>query len=347
MHTIRNEFLIISAESRLGADKIFKLSNLIMSFKDTIEARKLKGVFVSLKSISLKDKTLELSKLTSTLDKISLDLNTQIIIGDYSKEVFEILKSLTKKTQLKLFQNIDSATLFLNPKSFKTVQKVLLFDEDNENCDKISSELRKINCIIVYAKNLEDFKQKAQDKSHTITLTQNAINLKKSEFQETHKSLSLTKEVILNLPIFVDIAVETLTMVTSKNASKLNHEIRKFNENLPQDCVSSIMCFKGDLQGCFILLFPRQSALFATSAMLNEKVDNASINSAMDAIGELCNIITGSVKAKLSDKNIKVIFELPKTFASLQSAMLNIPQNNGIWITMNLENNPFYIFIAK
>ena len=59
------------------------------------------------------------------------------------------------------------------------------------------------------------------------------------------------------------------------------------------------------------------------------------------------NMTTGSAKTKLSIKSIRVIFDLPKTFTTLVPLIATISEENGIWIDMQLDDNPFYMFITK
>jgi CheY-specific phosphatase CheX len=82
-------------------------------------------------------------------------------------------------------------------------------------------------------------------------------------------------------------------------------------------------------------------------SLLGEVVDENDDESLRDGIAELCNIITGSVKTVFSNKNIKVTFELPKTYLSLELASNDIGTNIGVWIDMELEKKPFYMFITK
>lgn len=48
----------------------------------------------------------------------------------------------------------------------------------------------------------------------------------------------------------------------------------------------------------------------------------------------------GGAKTTFSSK-IKVLFELPKTYLSLQLALKDASEGNGIWIEMQLQNKPF------
>jgi len=107
------------------------------------------------------------------------------------------------------------------------------------------------------------------------------------------------------------------------------------------------MRFSGDLKGSFVLVFPKGIAITAIESILGETVEGDDMETIMDGVSEFCNIITGNIKTVLSDKDIKVVFNLPKTFTSLQSTLENIGEESGIWIDMQLNGNPFYMFITK
>lgn len=153
--------------------------------------------------------------------------------------------------------------------------------------------------------------------------------------------------MIVNLPLFVDTAVFNLETLTSKKAVKTSHNVQKFNVTLSSDIVSAIMSFKGDVSGCFVLIFPRELAAKSIEAMLGESIDKLNLDEISDGIGEFCNIITGSVKTKFSKKNIKILFELPKRYTTLYATKNALGDNFGIWINMLLDESPFYIFITK
>ena len=107
------------------------------------------------------------------------------------------------------------------------------------------------------------------------------------------------------------------------------------------------MKFKGDLSGHFFLIFPRSVAILALEAMLGEDIDPNDSAAILDGVAELCNIITGSAKSIFSNKKLKVLFELPKTYLSLQLALNETSNENGIWIEMQLNEKPFYMFVTK
>ena len=82
-------------------------------------------------------------------------------------------------------------------------------------------------------------------------------------------------------------------------------------------------------------------------SLLGEEIQESDENSLQDGIGEFCNIITGSAKTIFSNKDLKVLFDLPKTYTSLSKTREYIGGNSGVWINMQLDSKAFYMFITK
>ena len=161
------------------------------------------------------------------------------------------------------------------------------------------------------------------------------------------KTLHLSKKLIINLPVFMDTAVTTLKSFTDLETKKISHEIKKFDVTLEGKYIIAMMPFKGDFNGSFTLIFPNDIAMLTMESLLGEKINPNDFNMLKDGIGEFCNIIMGSIKTALSKDNIKITFELPKTYISLRSVQDTIGEDNGIWVNMLLSKMPFYMFIGK
>ncbi|MDD2384008.1 MAG: chemotaxis protein CheX [Sulfurospirillaceae bacterium] len=317
--------------------------NTLRSFKSTYEERVIKGIFISLKNTLIQKSPL-IEHFIKQLDQTSIFLGYPIALGDYSHKDFEILKAFTAHTQIKLFQDLPTATLLLNPKAIQKELRILLYDEDEQNAQKISSILTTNGHHVIYAHSLEDFQQKATSShAYHMTIMQNCLNLKESSFIKP--TLALSKELIINLPAFIDTAVNSLVTITGLEACKIKHEIKPLT-TLSENVIIASMRFKGDIAGNFLLIFPKPLALLALESMIGEPVEENDNEAILDGIGEFCNIITGGVKVIFSTKKLKVLFELPKTYLSLNVAMNNASHANGIWIEMALDRKPFYMFVT-
>jgi CheY-specific phosphatase CheX len=347
---IQHSILIFNYNETILESRNTVLCNTILGQKVTLKEKGIKGILVSLKdapySPLVKQENPNLENLVAQLDKLSHSIDIPIAIGDYKRDTFSYLKKLSSDTSVKLFQNINTALLFFNPSALKKELAVLIYDEDRENADKIASELVKLGYSIVHAQNAEDFKIKASAKKYDMTITHTAINQNKSK-SSTTQSLGLSKQLVLNLPVFIDTAVNSLVTITGLEAQKIKHEIRPFNEKIPSQVIIAAMKFKGDISGIFFLIFPRELALVALEAMLGESLEADDTAAIVDGVAEFCNIITGGAKVTFSNKKLKVLFELPKTYLSLQVALSDTLGSNGVWIDMQLDEKPFYMFITK
>jgi len=348
-NTIQHSILIFNYNETILESRNTVLCNTILGQKVMLKDKDIKGVLISLKDapyLPLVKEDPNLANLVVQLEKLSHTIDIPLAIGDYKRDSFTYLKKFSCNTSVKLFQNINVALLFLNPKVLKKDLSVLMYDPDKENADKISSELVKLGYSVVHAHDVEDFKLKASAKKYDMTITHTAINQTKSKVS-TAQSLGLSKQLIINLPIFIDTAVNSLVTITGLEAQKIKHEIRPFNEKIPPQVIIAAMKFKGDLSGTFFLVFPRALALIALEAMIGESLEADDTAAIVDGVAELCNIITGSAKVLFSNKQLKVLFELPKTYLSLQVALSDTLGSNGVWIDMQLAEKPFYMFVTK
>lgn len=347
-NTIQHSILIFHYNETILESRNTVLYNTIIGQNASLKEKNIKGVFISLKNAPYSPFVKEdpnLEHLVKVMDKLSHSIDLPIAIGDYKKDTFLYLKKLSCPTAVKLFQNLHTAILFFNPTVYKKEMTVLIFDEDKENVEKISSELSKYGYSIVHAQTAEDFKIKASAKKYDMTITHTAVN--QSTNKPVSTSLGLSKQLILNLPVFIDTAVNSLVTITGLEAQKIKHEIRPFNQKIPSQVIIAAMKFKGDISGVFFLIFPRELAVIALEAMLGESISSDDTAAIVDGVAEFCNIITGSAKAIFSNKKLKVLFELPKTYLSLQVALSDTMGSNGVWIDMQLNDKPFYMFITK
>jgi len=320
----------------------------INDMKDAINSRKLSGVFISLENKTCDTKILKL--LVVGLNKIKSSIDAPISIGEFTTKQYDFLKADTKDTSLKLFNTFGLAQLFFNTKNYKKQLKVLMFDdgENEEELDKQASFLTRFEHNILYTKDMAEFREKISDPNVDYSVSQTRINLISDKTTTVVPAkFNLSKKLITNLPVFIDTAVDDLETMTGMKAQKISHSISIFNQDIEKDVVSSIMQFKGDIEGKFVLIFPKEIALIAIESMLGEKLNEKDNEAIADGVAEFCNIITGGAKTRFSKSNIKVLFELPRTYGTISATNNAIPQNNGIWINMELEQKPFYMYIVN
>ncbi len=307
-----------------------------------------KGILVSLSGAIYENDPSSLILMIKYLDKLNKKLGISISIIDYKKELYQILEKITKKSKIKLFKNMNAANLFLDPQSFKQNMRVLVYDKNVENSKKLSRELAKYGYDIVRAEDSNEFKAYMKnEKDYDIIITHSALNMDFSGSKSSQDTLMLSKKLIVNLPVFMDTAVESLVSFTGLKAEKSSHGIKRFDKDLDIDIICAIMKFNGDVDGFFTLVFPKDIAIITMESLLGGSVSEDDIESLKDGVGEFCNIITGSIKTVLLSKDINITFDLPKTYASLEETDNFIGHNNGVWIDMQLEGKPFYMFITK
>lgn len=306
----------------------------------------IKDILVSMQSVISKSTVEDVSALVAQMENLRKRLDITISFINYSMQLYRLLRGATKKTKIRLFKNIAVANLFLD--SNKQGLRILVYDKDEANSKQISKELAKYDYDVIRAKDLNEFQVRMKDESdHDMIVTHSTLNMAFSGAKVKVNTLSLSKELIVNLPIFMDTAVETLVSFTGLKAKKLSHGIKRFKTDLSVDIICAVMSFEGDMDGFFTLIFPRDIAVITLESLLGEKVEIDDLETLRDGVGEFCNIITGSIKTALINKDIKIVFTLPKTYISMQETDNFISHNSGIWIDMQLADKPFYMFITK
>lgn len=347
MHNKIGNFIVVNFTGVITERNIRLLESSILSKQDRIKDKKVRGVLVSLKGIVYENNLKNLTIMTNELDQLSEKVGVSISFIDYSVKFFQVLKKVTKRTKVKLFKNANVANLFLDPKTFKEAMCVLVYDEDAENGKRLSSELAKYGYTVIVVKDIDELQQQMNEGVHDIIITHSALNEKLGSKSSSKNVLALSKKLISNLPVFMDTAVETLVSFTGLEAQKTSHSIKGFDTSLDVDNICAVMHFKGDLEGFFTLIFPKDIAIIALESLLGETVQESDEETLRDGVGEFCNIITGSTKTAFEKKDIKIIFDLPKTYNTLKSTQKDIGENNGVWIDMRLAGKSFYMFITK
>ncbi|MDD2449789.1 MAG: chemotaxis protein CheX [Sulfurimonas sp.] len=323
------------------------IQSLIISKLEMYKEQKIKAVLISFKSAVYKENNEGLISLVKILDALAKNTGLGFAIIDYSVELFKILKRVARGSKVKLFKNENVATLFLDPKVYKKAICVLVYDDDEQNSKDLATELSKYGYSVIRAKDAKEFQDKMQDKAHDIIITQSALNEKIANATESKNKLLLSKKLIVNLPVFMDTAVETLVSFTGLQAQKSAHSIKGFDTSIDVDNICAVMHFKGDLEGSFTLVFPKTLAVITLESLLGEEISDNDMDTLRDGVGEFCNIITGSIKTAFDRKDTKLMFDLPKTYNSLKATQGHIGENNGVWIDMQLADKPFYMFITK
>jgi len=313
---------------------------------DTLE-KNAKGVLVSMKKCGSFATEEDIVSLCQNFEKVQKDIKVDIAFIDYSPALFERIKKVSGKYPIKLFNSIQTATLFLNPKSLNEELKILLYEPNKAARDSIKKALTGSKYKLYIAKDNESYKNISQLEKIDITISQTVLNVKKASKAKPGKKLHISKNLVTNLPLFIDTAVETLSMITELDAQKSKHGIGNFKSDFDDMPLAALMKFSGSFSGTFFLIFPKSIACRTLSAMMGEEISDTDIEALKDGVGEFCNIITGSIKSKLQKKDLFITFELPKTYENVVEAASLVKGEEGIWIDMFLDKDPFYIFISS
>lgn len=339
--------VVVDFVGEINDESIRVLKRSVIAKYEIAKTHKSKCIFISLKDFKYEKNTKNVLIVVNAMENLSKKLDIKISFIDYSSELFAILKLAVQKTDIQLYKNIEVARLFFDPKSFKENLTVLVYDENELNSIELFNELNIYAYKLTRAKDIQQLLSAINDKLYDVIVTRSFLNTTKKEQPkaDTKNSLSLSKELIQNLPIFMNKAADTLVAFTGLEAHKVKHSITQFNVNLQTNSICAVMPFSGDLEGYFTLVFPKNIAIIALEALLGETVLEDDSETLKDGVGEFCNIITGSTKTEFDGKGIKVIFELPQTFESLNETQSIIGKNNGVWMDMQLSGKDFYMFI--
>jgi len=335
---------IIDFRDTINENSIRTLKSAILT---KVQEQKISNILVSLKSFKDINNPKAIVLLIHELEKVSLRIGVTIDFIDYSEDLYKVIRKYTFNTGIKLYKNKEIATLFLTVGAFKEDTKVLVFDEDEENSKKLYFDLCKHGYVIERAQNMEEFLKGINNDTYDIVVSRTFLNKRVTKAETPKSTLSLSRKLIMNLPTFMNKAAETLVSFTGLEAQKLSHSIKDFDTSIDTNSISAVMPFHGDIEGYFTLVFPKKIAITALEALLGEEVKENDTATLTDGVGEFCNIITGAAKTEFDSKEIKVIFELPKTYRSLNDTQKFIGKNNGVWMDMQLSGQPFYMFITK
>ena len=344
MRNIKNGLFLFPYRGTIGAASTESLLKEMVESQSQINRFQIRGMVVSLHNCGQFAEEDDIKTLLIQLNKLQGSMKIEVALIDYSDALFHCIKPLAKPFKIKLFKNITAATLFMNPAVIKKNLRVLVYESDQQTGKMVTEALGRLGYTIIEAKTAQEYKRILRTDKIDITVTQTVLN---EAVPKSAKKLSLSRELITNLPIIIDTAVETLVTLTELEAKKSDHSIRNARTDISETAMSAIMTFEGEINGDFLLVFPKPIALKAMTALLGDDVDEEDTEGIKDAIGEFCNIITGNTKTKLQDEGVFVLFELPRTYDTLKEAVEAIGPKEGIWINMLLDKEPFYIFITQ
>lgn len=223
---------------------------------------------------------------------------------------------------------------------------------------KLASSAAEYNATICFVgmsfeKTPESFKEELEDagimffdQMDEILHNKELLNeLGASSAATTKNKRSLTKQIVTELPNFIDAAVETLEMMTNAKAVKTGAKVDKIIIKEKENKVASSIGFYGAIDGMVILVFPLLIAQKACELLIGEKTDDKEL--ILDTLAELVNIVGGKIKTLLADENINVDITLPRTYPDVDSLLEITQDKSAVEVDLNFSNDKFLFFLTR
>ena len=155
----------------------------------------------------------------------------------------------------------------------------------------------------------------------------------------------LNKEIVTELPNFIDATVATIEMMTNAKAVKEAAKVDKIDVGEKEGKIASSIGFYGDIDGMVMLIFPVDIAKQACELLIGEKTDD--IDLVLDTLAELVNIVGGKIKTLLSEQSISIDITLPRTYPDVD-ALLEIAQDKkGVQVDLSFNGDNFLFFLTR
>jgi CheY-specific phosphatase CheX len=156
---------------------------------------------------------------------------------------------------------------------------------------------------------------------------------------------TINKEIVTEIPNFIDATVATIEMMTNSKAIKEAAKIDKIAINEQENKIASSIGFYGDIDGMVILVFPQGIAKKACELLIGEETDDKEL--ILDTLAELVNIVGGKVKTLLSDAGISVDITLPRTYSDIESLLEIAKDKKGVQVDLKFNNDNFLFFLTR
>lgn len=158
------------------------------------------------------------------------------------------------------------------------------------------------------------------------------------------KSKGLTKNLVAQLPVFVNAAIETLSSLTGGDAKRTDYKVTKYNKTNEVDIMGAMITFEGDVSGIVALCFSKVLVKEASMMLLGE--ESQSDEELLDVISEFTNIIAGRSKAVLAENSISIGISLPKAFKNEDEIYQVLTDKQGVQINLLLNDKSLILFLA-
>ncbi len=166
-----------------------------------------------------------------------------------------------------------------------------------------------------------------------------------SSASSTQNKRAINKEIVTELPKFIDATVATIEMMTNSKAVKEAVQIHKIEIDNKKDKLASSIGFYGEMDGMVILVFPLHIAKKACELLIGENTNDMEL--ILDTLAELVNIVGGKVKTLLADQNITVNITLPRTYPDIDSLLEIAQDRKGVQVDLSFSDDKFLFFLTR
>lgn len=156
------------------------------------------------------------------------------------------------------------------------------------------------------------------------------------------QSLNTNKELMTN-QLMLDVRDIFTTMVGLEDLLHLPCPIEP--ETVFTDCVSSLVGLAGTYNGMVSLHMPSTVAMNAASRMLGMEV-TALDDDLKDAVGEIANMIAGSVKQQLSQGGLDIQLSMPSVIHGKEYVIAPASIRDQIAVRFATDDDWFMVAVA-
>ncbi len=212
----------------------------------------------------------------------------------------------------------------------------VIVGSDEKKVTKALKENLELAGIIFY----ESIEALFEDKKFIENIMQHSPIAKKN-------SQGITKEIVKNLPLFIEAAVNTIEVMSGIKAVKTNIQAKPLNiDKTDKEYFAATIGFYGYFEAIMILIFSKKLIKESCSILLEqeEEIDDLTL---LDTLGEFVNIIAGKVKASLAKENININITLPRTYQNIDSLIKSQKKKKGVQIDFEFDKEPFYFYVSN
>lgn len=122
-------------------------------------------------------------------------------------------------------------------------------------------------------------------------------------------------------------------------------ELNPANTDEPRGDQTAMVGLAGALCGMMTIRCSQRVAAKFASQML-DGASTSSPSTIRDALGELCNMIAGNFKAKISNLADSCVLSVPTVITGEDYSMSTLEPNEGLTIALNFDSEPIWVALV-